>query len=86
MATAALKPKSSNHELFEASLRSPEPIGELRGVVRTLLAHGYQREALIDELSDYLLELGAAKREADWEVVYDLLSFFEGWCLPHLKL
>jgi hypothetical protein len=86
MATAALRPRSSNYELFETTLRSPEPTWELRGVVRALLARGDDRQLLIDELSDYLSELGAANREGDWEVVYDVLNLFAGWCHPSLKL
>lgn len=58
----------------------------MRGVVRALLARGHDRQLLIDELSDYLSELGATNRKADWEVVYDVLTFFEGWCHPSLKL
>ena len=79
-------PNNRHVELFERSFDSFEPIAELRGVIRASLAHGYDRQRLIDELSDYLSQLGAAKREADWEVVYDVLSFFEGWCHPSFKL
>lgn len=79
-------PSRRNVALFEASFGSPEPLWEMRGVVRALLARGDDRQLLIDELSDYLTELRAANREADWEVVYDVLTFFEGWCHPRLKL
>lgn len=79
-------PSKTHAELFAASFDSPEPLWELRGVARTLLAQGYDRQALTSELEQFMNSLEAAGREADWEVVYQLLGCFAGWCLPHLVL
>jgi len=86
MTVQTAKPLQGNVDLFEASLRSPEPLWELHGALRGLLARGADREALIQELARFKDDLASAGRDEDWEIIYEVLTFFEGWCLPHLKL
>jgi hypothetical protein len=72
--------------LYEATLRSTEPLWELRGVVRALLTQGIEREDLERELTDLMLELRAAGREQEEDVVYEVLQYLVGFCSPFMKL
>ena len=74
------------HEVAEEALKSLEPMWELRGVVRALLADGHDRDALTRELLALQLDLRAAGREQDEDVVGDVLDCLAGWCAPELKL
>lgn len=73
-------------ELVEAALRSPRPEGELRGTVRALLASGYQREPLVRELNRVRIELEEGGREAEGDLLFDLLDALAGWCAPEVAL
>ena len=47
---AALATGMTTHDLFSDVLESVEPLWELRGVVRGLLAAGHDRDALLSDL------------------------------------
>ncbi len=81
-------PSKNDIDLFEGegSFASPEPLWELRGVARTLLAQGYDRATLIEELAQIMDDPGGTGRESDWEIVYALLGCFEVGCVPHFAL
>jgi len=72
-----------NTELLEEALRSDNPYEELRKLLKTMVAQGYERKKLIQELTDFALELRAANRENDEDLIFDMLDFLTGWCSPH---
>lgn len=73
-------------KLIGTALRADQPLWELREVVKSLLAASYDRQVVIEDLTAFALELRAAGREADEDVVFDVLDFLTGWCSPHMKL
>jgi hypothetical protein len=73
-------------QLFEEALASAEPLWELRGVVRGLLADGHEREAILDDFERFRLVLQAAGRDSDEDVVLEVMDFVVGWCSPQLRL
>ncbi len=80
----ALQTIASSNDLFSNALRSDQPLWALREVARDLLAQSYSREALIDQLTAFGLELRAADREDEGDVVLEVLDFLTGWCSPHM--
>lgn len=73
-------------ELIGTAFRADQPLWELREVVKSLLAASYDRQVVIEDLTAFALELRAAGREADEDIVFDVLDFLTGWCSPHMKL
>ena len=41
---------------------------------------------VLEELVRFKDELRESEREQDWDVLMEVLSFFEGWCMASLKL
>ncbi len=83
---AALATGMTTHDLFSEALESVEPVWELRGVVRGLLADGHDREALLSDLEAMRGELQASGRDKAEESVLDVMDFIVGWTSPHTKL
>ncbi len=80
-------PKQSLHGQFDEALHSTDPFGQLREVVRGLLAEGHEYDALYAELQHYVVEeLRAAGREDDEDVVLDVMDYLTGWCGPDAEL
>jgi hypothetical protein len=75
----------SRTHLYEDSLRSMEPMWELLGVVRALLAQGVDRDELREEPTGFMLDLREAGREQEEELTYEVLQFLVGWCSPFMK-
>jgi len=73
-------------DLVAATLRAPQPECELRGMVRALLASGFDREALIRDLNRRRLQMEAARREQEGSALFDVLDALAGWCGPGLEL
>lgn len=73
-------------KLYEDVFQSMEPVWEMRGVVRTLLAQGADREVLRQELTRFMLELRETGRERDEDVVYEVLQYLSGWCSSFMRL
>jgi hypothetical protein len=71
---------------FEAGLHDAEPLHCLRERVRSLLVEGYSRQGLIAELERFRIVLQDAGREADEDVVLEVLDFLHGWCAPHMRV
>ncbi len=57
--------KEQRSRLFHDALRSPEPMWELRGTLRTLLAFGHDRAGLERELTQLMLDLRAVNQERE---------------------
>ena len=72
--------------LVADTLRSPEPAWELRGVVRALLAQGYDRQALLEELMRFQSHLQATGQEKEEEIVMGVMDSLTGWCAPEWRL
>lgn len=75
-----------NFEDFESALNSDRPYGSLRGVVKWLLAAGADREGLRVSLEAFRTQLRGAGRDADDDVVLEVLDDLTGWTSPHRKL
>jgi hypothetical protein len=75
-----------NRQLLEASLRSPQAIWELRGVMRTLLTLNYDREALVADLTAYKEELRSEGKDAEVESIDDVILDLIGYCSPQMLL
>ena len=73
-------------DLVPTTLRAPHPEDELRGVVRALLAAGYDRDALIRDLNRWRLHYQAAGQEREESALFDVLDALAGWCAPGLEL
>ena len=73
-------------EKLEAALRSPEPFLQLRALAADYLQQGESREAVLDRFERVQTPLRAAGREADEDVVLEVMDCLVGWCSPHMKL
>lgn len=71
---------------FETALRSRQPTQQLREVVARLLRAGHDRITIQQSLEQFRLTLREADREADEDVVLEVLDFLTGWSSPHQKL
>ena len=79
--------KQRLYEQFDEALRSANPTGQLRELVRGLLAAGHERDALYAEMQRYVIdELRAANRDEDEDVVLDVMDNLIGWCGPGMRL
>lgn len=76
-----------HRELFEAALRADDPVDQLSTVVRRLLRDsGLDREALLGELEAFREVLRAEGRDADEDLVLEVMDFLVGWASPHMKI
>ena len=75
-----------NTELLEAALCSPQAVWELRGVMRALLAEGHPREALVDDLTTFVMKLWEEDREREVDVVNDVLADLTGYTSAQMRL
>jgi hypothetical protein len=74
-------------ELFDQILRSPEPLWELRGALRLLIAQGHDRQALLAHLEAFRATLWDAERsDQEVDVIDDAIAHLIGYCSPHLQL
>ena len=71
---------------FDAALHAPQPLLGLRETVRTLLAHGWTHDELLEALETYREQLGTAGRDADEDTVLEAMDFLVGWCSPQMKV
>ena len=73
-------------DVIERALRSPEPFEELRAIAAALFAEGYTEKAVYDLFEDARAQLRVAGREADEDVVMEIMDCLVGWCSPHQVL
>ena len=73
-------------EQFDQALRAQEPMECIREVVRCLLSQGYEREAVATKLESFRRLLQQGGRDADEDVVLEVMDFLAGWCSPHMAL
>ncbi len=72
--------------LLEEAFRADNPLEELRNRIQAMVRQGYEREKLIQELTDFALDLRAVNREKDEDLITDILDFLTGWCSPNMKI
>jgi hypothetical protein len=71
---------------FEAALRSAEPGRAMRSLVTELAAEGQGKDEIYAACERVALRLREAGREADEELVLDVMDALEGWCHPDARL
>ncbi len=72
--------------LLEEAFRADNPLEELRNRIQAMVRQGYEREKLIQELTDFALDLREVNREKDEDLITDILDFLTGWCSPNMKI
>ena len=70
---------------FDAAFRAPNPTIALRDVVAEELVQ-HDRATVLDELEELRAALRAASRDAEEDVVLEVMDFVTGWCAPHVRL
>ncbi len=73
-------------DVFDAALRSSNPTTELRAVAVRFADEGYDSARLLALFEGQRKRLREAGREADEDVVTDVMDFILGWCAPHMKV
>jgi hypothetical protein len=75
------------HRAYVTALQSGHPVLALREAAQSeLRALNGDRDRLVHELEQLLLEARAEGREADEEVVADVIDFVVGNCSPHMRI
>jgi hypothetical protein len=67
-------------------LEFPQPVSELRGFVRGMLAAGHDRDDLVRELNRIRLDLASRGQEREEDIVFNVLDALAGLCSPSLEL
>jgi hypothetical protein len=78
--------RSAWRHQFEQALAADDGVRSLRGVVVDLLVMGRDRVAVNESLLELRSVLAAGDREADEDVVLDVLDMIEGWCAPGMRI
>ena len=73
-------------ERLYAAVGDEPPLTRLSEAVKDLLANGYTRESLYDELENLRRTLREENREDDEDVVLEVMDFLAGWCSPHQRI
>ena len=69
-----------------AAMGTKEPLDRLSAAVRSLISEGHSHESLTDELETLRTTLLDEGREADEDVVLEVMDFLTGWCSPHQRV
>jgi hypothetical protein len=73
-------------QALDQALRSPEPLIQLRTLASNLLARGHEPAAVLELLEHERQRLREMQREADEDLVLEVMDFLAGWCSPHMRL
>jgi hypothetical protein len=79
-------PLMANADVIERALHSPEPFEQLRATAAAWFAEGRTEKAVYDLFDDARTQLRVAGREADEDVVMEVMDCLVGWCSPHQVL
>jgi hypothetical protein len=71
---------------IQTALSSPEPLAQLRSLVRGLQAQGRDQPAILALFETARQQLREAGREQDEDVLMEAIDFLVGWCSPHMSL
>jgi len=80
------QPTAGLQDAFEAALRSADPKPSLRQLVKRLLDGPTTREEIADALESYRISLREQGRDADEDVILEVMDELSGWASPHAKL
>lgn len=69
-----------------AALCAEDPEGTLADAVRTLVAEGMEHDLVCEELEGLRGILRQADREAEEDIVLDIMDLLTGWCGPHARI
>ena len=73
-------------ERIELALHSPEPFKQLHALAVNLLDQGSDRATVIQDFKKVQRQLRAADREAEEDVLMDVLDCLVDWCSPHVRI
>jgi hypothetical protein len=68
------------------ALCAEDPTTSLSNAVRLLVAQGQDRDSLYVELEKLRTLLEGSGREADEDVVLDVMDFLSGFCSPQVRI
>jgi hypothetical protein len=71
---------------YEEALASSDPVERLRKAVAHELSVGTERDAVYQALDRLRLDLRRGGRDAEEDIVMDVMDFLTGWCSPHRRL
>lgn len=72
---------------YVAALQSEHPVLALREAAQAeLQALNGDRDRLVHELEQLMLEAREEGRESDEEIVADVIDFVAGYCSPHMRI
>jgi len=71
---------------FERALGSSDPVERLRDDVAEIVRSGVPSDTVQASLERFRIKLAAEGRDADEDVVLDVLDFLTGWCSPHRRI
>jgi hypothetical protein len=71
---------------IEAALKGPEPLSQLRALVRALQAQQHDQSAILALFESARAQLREAGREAEEDTLLEVMDFLVGWCSPHMSL
>ncbi|HSD83887.1 MAG TPA: hypothetical protein VLG46_08515 [Anaerolineae bacterium] len=73
-------------EQLDAALKTERPMTCLRELLRDLIAQGEEREFLLGELENYRHVLRKAGRDADEDIILEVMDFLVGFCGPGMEI
>lgn len=68
------------------ALQTPTPLETLRLYVRGLQAQGLSDDEILQRLEHLRAVLREEGRDAEEDVVLEVMDFVAGWCSPHVSL
>jgi hypothetical protein len=68
------------------TLCAEDPTTSLSNAVKVLVAQGQERDSLYAELEKLRTLLQESGREADEDVVLDVMDFLSGFCSPQARI
>jgi hypothetical protein len=71
---------------FHQALNSPDPVLQMRDLVRSELEHNVSRSEVLGQLESLRIELRGNGTPEDEDVVLDVMDFVSGFSSPHMKL
>ena len=76
------------HVGFEKALQSAEPAQALRSLVDQLASEGYGKQEIYGFFEAFLLHLRHRenRKEAEEDMVLDVMDALTGWCHPSARL
>jgi hypothetical protein len=71
---------------IETALRTERPFDALHTFARSLIAEGYDQDRLLQVFEAKRSRLRSANREADEDIIMEVMDCIVGWCGSHMRL